>query len=123
MLLTPGEAPAGEQWAAEVKWDGIRAQARLDRGRLTVRSRPGRDCTQEFPELGQLAAIVRRHSLLLDGELVCLAPDGAPDFAALRRRLTGSRQRGRAVPATLMIFDVWHADGRALRSLPYRARL
>src|SRR3954453_3041571 len=122
MLLTSGAPPAGELWAAEVKWDGIRAQVRLDRGRLTVRSRPGRDCTQDFPELDQLAASVGQHRLLLDGELVCLAPDGAPDFAALRKRLTGSQQRGPAARAALIIFDVLHADGRAVRALPYRQR-
>jgi bifunctional non-homologous end joining protein LigD len=96
MLLTSGASPAGELWAAEVKWDGIRAQVRLDCGRLTVRSRPGRDCTQDFPELDQLAGSVRRHRLVLDGELVCLAPDGAPDFAAPQTadRFTPARPDG-----------------------------
>jgi bifunctional non-homologous end joining protein LigD len=64
---------------------------------------------------------------VLDAELVCLAADGKPDFAGLRRRLVA---RGRATatrapevaPATLMVFDVLHFEGRAVRELPYVAR-
>jgi ATP-dependent DNA ligase len=44
--------------------DDCRAQARVD-GRVCVRSRPGRDCTEQFPELAELAGGGRR--LVLDG--------------------------------------------------------
>lgn len=50
MLASPGSVPAEAGWALEVKWDGIRAQLRFDDRRVCVRSRPGRDCTAEFPE-------------------------------------------------------------------------
>src|SRR3954452_4868148 len=100
----------------------MRAQVRVDRGRLTVRSRPGRDCTEEFPELNELVGSIGRRRLLLDGELVCFAPDGAPDFAALRKRLSPRRPQRKLPPATLVIFDVLHAGGRAVRSLAYRER-
>src|SRR3954467_7887721 len=122
MLLASGEPPAGGDWSAEVKWDGIRAQVRVDRGRLTVRSRPGRDCTEEFPELNELVGSIGRCRLLLDGELVCFAPDGAPDFAALRKRLSPRHTQRWLPPVTLVIFDVLHAGGRAVRSLAYRER-
>jgi ATP-dependent DNA ligase len=42
--------------AYEVKFDGMRAQVRLDRRERCLRSRPGRDCTEAFPELTPLAA-------------------------------------------------------------------
>jgi len=54
MLASTGPAPDGEGWVHEVKWDGMRAQVRID-GQVTVRSRPGRDCSREFPELAELA--------------------------------------------------------------------
>jgi bifunctional non-homologous end joining protein LigD len=123
----PARASDG-QWAVEVKFDGIRAQLRVDGAhRWSVRSRPGRDCTAEFPELRALAEALAPHRVLLDGELVHLAGDGRPDFGRLRRRLTARDASAAAAgsarhPATLVIFDVLHLDGRAVRALAYHER-
>jgi bifunctional non-homologous end joining protein LigD len=99
MLLTSTyELPGGDAWALEVKWDGMRAQLRFDGRRVMLRSRPGRDCTGEFPELRALAEVLDE-PVLLDGELVCLDREGLPDFERLRARLrarTPSRLRRRA---------------------------
>lgn len=87
MLLTvTGEVPTSARWALEVKWDGMRAQVRVDGERVTVRSRPGRDCTAAFPELHVLVDVLPAPALL-DGELVCFEADGLPDFERLRTRL------------------------------------
>ena len=130
MLLRPGLPPAGaqDQWALELKWDGMRAQFRLARdGSWCLRSRPGRNCSDQFPELAPLADALHGRELLLDGELVCLGADGRPDFHRLRRRLTASSRRAASLlaardPATLIVFDLLHLDGRAVRALPYRCR-
>jgi bifunctional non-homologous end joining protein LigD len=121
MLAQTGSAPADQRWAVEVKWDGMRGQLRWDGRRLCVRSRPGRDCTDTFPELAAIgAALGRSRSVVLDGEIVCLDRDGHPDFHRLRSRLVG---RGRDhAPETFVAFDVLHLDGRNLRPLPYHAR-
>ena len=101
----------------------MRAQLRYDGRRVCVRSRPGRDCTAEFPELAAIAEALAGRRVLLDGELVCLDADGRPNFAALRSRLGQHPGRGaRLASATLMIFDALHLDGRATRHLPYAAR-
>src|SRR3954468_10275290 len=130
MLLSAG-APAGAddgRWAIEVKFDGIRAQLRVDGARgWSVRSRPGRDCSAQFPELAELADALSARRVILDGELVHLAADGRPDFTALRRRLTASDAAAAAResvrrPSTLIVFDVLHLDGVATRMLPYRER-
>jgi bifunctional non-homologous end joining protein LigD len=58
MLLTAGSPSSvdGGEWAVEIKFDGIRAQLRVDATRgWSVRSRPGRDCSAQFPELAALA--------------------------------------------------------------------
>ena len=95
----------GDGWAVEVKFDGIRLQLRRDGRAIRLRSRPGRDCTEEFPELAPIQTALGRHRVVLDGELVCLGADGAPDFASLRRQLRtpagkarrdAERQRGKA---------------------------
>lgn len=125
MLSTAGAVPEGGEWAAEVKWDGIRAQLRID-GAWCVRSRPGRDCSDEFPELAALAETLRGCRVILDGELVHLAPDGAPDFTLLRRRLIASEgtaaRLAQTIPATFVAFDLLHLDGRSTRTLPYAER-
>jgi bifunctional non-homologous end joining protein LigD len=130
MLARSGPLPEGAGWAFEVKFDGIRAQLRWDRRSLCLRSRPGRDCTDAFPELASLADSLGRRRLLLDGELVCLDADGQPDFTSLRARLRShggpARTAAARSPATLLAFDLLHLDGRSTRTLPYaerRARL
>jgi bifunctional non-homologous end joining protein LigD len=130
MLLRPGLPPAGARdlWALELKWDGMRAQLRVARdGGWCLRSRPGRNCSDQFPELSPLVDSLAGRDVLLDGELVCLNSDGHPDFHRLRRRLSASSAAAAARlaalhPATLMVFDVLHLDGRAVRALPYRLR-
>src|SRR3954471_22871061 len=120
MLLEQGAppSPTPDAWAVEVKFDGIRAQLRIDGTRgWCVRSRPGRDCSDEFPELRGVAAALARHQVVLDGELVHLGADGRPDFAALRRRLTpraSRRAAGSQPPATLVVFDALHMNGWAV---------
>src|SRR3954462_13322891 len=111
MLLSAG-APASAddgRWAIEVKFDGIRAQLRVDGPRgWCVRSRPGRDCSEQFSELAALAEALADHRVLLDGELVHFAADGRPDFGPLRRRLrtVDSAAAARATvraPVTLVV--------------------
>jgi bifunctional non-homologous end joining protein LigD len=120
MLLTAGAVPDGEEWALELKWDGCRAQLRYDGRAVTLRTRNGRECSADFPDVTNIAAALGKRSLTLDGELVCLRDDGRPDFDRLRRRLSG---RGPSpAPALLQIFDVVHLDGRSTRGLPYRER-
>src|SRR5690242_18106396 len=113
MLLTAGEVPDGERWALEIKWDGCRAQLRYDGRSVSLRTRTARECSADFPELKAIADALGRTAVTLDGELVCLREDGHPDFARLRRRLTGAR-----TPAgILQVFDVLHLDGHSTREL------
>ena len=120
MLLTTGAVPDGDGWALEVKWDGCRAQLRYDGRSVSLRTRHGRECVEDFPELAEIAGVLGDHRVTLDGELVCLRPDGHPDFARLRRRLTGSANNRH--PVILQVFDVLHLHGRSTRTLPYAER-
>jgi bifunctional non-homologous end joining protein LigD len=120
MLLTSGPVPDGLGWTLELKWDGCRAQLRYDRRSVALRTRNGRECSEEFPELAAIAETLGKRSVTLDGELVCLRDDGRPDFARLRRRLAGRSRNAR--PVMLQIFDVLHLDGCSTRALQYRER-
>jgi bifunctional non-homologous end joining protein LigD len=126
MLARTGPMPVGGHWAFEVKFDGMRLQLRGDGRAVCLRSRPGRDCSVEFPELAPIRSALGRHRVLLDGELVCLGADGSPDFASLRGRLRasadGARRNAERRPVTFLAFDLLHLDGRSTRELPYERR-
>jgi bifunctional non-homologous end joining protein LigD len=126
MLARIGPIPGGDGWAVEVKFDGMRLQLRRDGRAVCLRSRPGRDCSEEFPELAAIQSVLGRHQVLLDGELVCLGADGNPDFASLRRRLQAPADRARRhaerSPVVYLAFDLLHLDGRSTRELPYERR-
>jgi bifunctional non-homologous end joining protein LigD len=109
MLARTGPVPVGGGWAVEVKFDGMRLQLRRDGRAVCLRSRPGRDCSEEFPELAAIASAPGRHRVLLDGELVCVGAGGGPDFASLRWRLRApadkARRHAERAPATFLAFD------------------
>lgn len=126
MLARSGLPHGRKGWAYEVKFDGMRAELRSDGRGMCVRSRPGRDCTDAFPELAPLSEALRGRRLLLDGELVCLNDEGDPDFARLRARLRSANREARLAakrsPATFLAFDLLHLDGYSTRGLPYAER-
>jgi len=48
------EAPEGERWAHELKFDGYRMHARIDRGRVQlITARSGLDWTSKYPGLAE----------------------------------------------------------------------
>ena len=55
LVTTP---PAGERWLHEIKFDGYRLQARIDRGEVKLLTRSGLDWTAKFGE-GLAAALAR----------------------------------------------------------------
>ena len=129
MLATSAtRIPAGEGWAHEVKWDGMRAlldvsQAQ-DGWRTRLSSRTERDVSVAFPELLPAEGMTR--DLLLDGEVVAMV-DGRPSFAGLADRLhvIDPRKAARlaaAAPATYIAFDLLRLDGEDLTKRPWSER-
>ncbi|WP_022891097.1 ATP-dependent DNA ligase [Agromyces subbeticus] len=128
MLATAGTLGmlAGEEWALEWKWDGIRVLARVEAGGMRLRSRNGVDITARYPEFASLPSVVRGDALL-DGEIVALDADGRPDFGRLQQRMNLTKPReiervAASVPARLLVFDVLEVAGAAVIDEPYRER-
>lgn len=129
MLASPGTLPPADQdgdWAYEFKWDGVRALARVEGGRLRLHSRKGNDITVTYPELRPLGEELGATQVWLDGEIVAM-DNGRPSFPALQQRMHVQHERqarglASAVPVTYLIFDVLHLDGRSCLDLPYRER-
>jgi bifunctional non-homologous end joining protein LigD len=128
MLATPGMPPLRglAAWAVEMKWDGVRALAFIETGRLRLVSRTGKDITATYPEVTPLGRAIPHKQVLLDGEIVALT-GGRPDFEALQPRMhvTSASQASRLaeqIPVTYLAFDLLQLDGRPLTGLPYSER-
>lgn len=126
MLAVPGPAPTGAGWATEFKWDGIRALCRIEGGRARLRSRNGNDITDTYPEIKALAKTVSSAQLLLDGEIIALDDSGRVSFGTLQARFgtkgSEAQRLSHTNPASYLIFDLLHLDGRSTLDLPYKDR-
>ncbi len=126
MLSCTGPLPGEDgRWAYEVKWDGVRAMAYVEGGRLTLRGRRGNDVTASYPELKAMAESLGSTQVLLDGEVVAFSAEGRPDFGRLQARMHVARPAPallRATPVTFLAFDLLHLDGRSLLDAPYDER-
>jgi bifunctional non-homologous end joining protein LigD len=119
--------PDEDRWGFEIKWDGVRAVAFIEGGRARLQARSGRDITPRYPEVGGLGPALGARPVALDGEVVAFDENGRPDFERLQTRMhvasdAAVRRRMKDVPATYVIFDVLHLDGRSTLRLPYEER-
>lgn len=127
MLARLGPLPSGDNWAYEIKWDGVRAIGYAEGGRLRLESRNGNAITARYPELRELGRALGTHQAVLDGEVVALDESGRPSFQRLQRRmhLTSEgqvRRLSQSEPVVYMLFDLLWLDGHSLLALPYQER-
>ena len=111
-------APEGEAWLHEIKLDGYRVLARIERGRARLFTRSGQDWTARFPSVTAAVERVHAKSALLDGEVVVLDAQGVSHFQSLQEALS----QGRTQDLVCFVFDLLFLDGRDLRSLPLSER-
>lgn len=116
-----------EEWAFEMKWDGVRALTRVEDATVRLVSRNHVDMSVSYPELGELGASLAHRQLLLDGEIVSFEAAGTPSFKRLQKRMhvsdpTAASRLAKSEPVTLLVFDLLHADGHSLLRLPYTQR-
>jgi bifunctional non-homologous end joining protein LigD len=128
MLAEAVEQPFdGEDWLFEIKWDGYRAVAFLDAGKVRLVSRNQNDLTARYPELKDLPKSVRAQNAILDGEVVALDDEGRASFSLMQQR-TGFRPGGRRaaeradVPVLYYAFDLLYLDGYDWRRVPLEER-
>jgi len=108
--------PAEEGWAHEVKFDGYRIQARVTEGRVTLRTRKGLDWTEKFRAIAK--SCERLEDCVIDGEIVALDHNGAPDFAGLQAALS----EGKTDDLVFFVFDALFVGREDLRRLPLTDR-
>jgi bifunctional non-homologous end joining protein LigD len=128
MLATSVDEPFdGPDWLFEIKWDGYRAVAFIENGKLRLVSRNQNELTQRYPELKDLPKFVHAKTAILDGEVVALDEQGRASFSLMQQR-TGFRPGGRRgatnadVPVLYYAFDLLYLDGYDWRKVPLEER-
>jgi bifunctional non-homologous end joining protein LigD len=128
MLARMADLPRDDQeWAYEIKWDGVRVLGFADDGRWSMQNRRVQDVTPRYPELAAIADQLAGRRAVLDGEVVAMDEKGRPSFQRIQRRMTLTdprmlKARVRDTPVDYMVFDLLHLDGRCVRDLPYPQR-
>jgi bifunctional non-homologous end joining protein LigD len=125
MLAKPGELPGDEGWAYEIKWDGIRALAFAEGGRIKLMSRR-KLVINGYPELTALGRALGTHEAILDGEIVAFE-NGLPSFQKLQSRMNLTseaqiRRMAASTPIVYMLFDLLWLDGHSLMEQSYEDR-
>jgi bifunctional non-homologous end joining protein LigD len=108
------EAPHGDEWIHEIKFDGYRLQARIDSKSITLLTRKGLDWTAKFKPVAAALRNLKLGSALLDGELVVEDEAGLSSFASLQADL----KSGRTDRMVFYAFDLLYLDGYDLTKLP-----
>jgi bifunctional non-homologous end joining protein LigD len=117
MLATPVEEPFDRPgWLFEVKWDGFRAIAEVERRGVRLYSRNHISLKERFLPVVQ-ALEQLGHEVVLDGEVVVVDEQGRAQFQLLQNYQT--TRQGRLV---YYVFDLLYVDGHDLRGLPLRRR-
>jgi bifunctional non-homologous end joining protein LigD len=111
-------APSGPDWLHEIKFDGYRIEARLDRGEVKLLTRKALDWTNRFERIADAVAALPAQTALLDGELVVENDNGISSFAMLQNDL----KEGRGDRFVYWVFDLLYLDGRDLTKEPLIAR-
>jgi bifunctional non-homologous end joining protein LigD len=117
MLATLVDGPFDRtHWIFEVKWDGFRAIAEVEAGKVRLYSRNHKSFESRFAPVA--AALARlKHDLVLDGEIVALDEQGRSHFQTLQ-----NYQRTGEGTLIYYVFDLLYADGEDLRSEPLHVR-
>jgi bifunctional non-homologous end joining protein LigD len=105
------DVPTKGDWVYELKYDGYRAIAYLDNGKVRLESRNGNEFS--YPTVERALSKVRAKTAVFDGEIAHVLPDGRTDF-----QLLGTDPKS----IVYFVFDLLHYDGVDLTNLTLRER-
>ncbi|MFA5958103.1 non-homologous end-joining DNA ligase [Hyphomicrobium sp.] len=112
------QPPTGTAWVHEIKFDGYRIQARIDKKGVRLLTRNGLDWTDRFGALPKLLAEFHDGDAIIDGELVVEDGGGRSSFSALAAAL----KSGHSDAFVLHCFDLLYLDGFNLIGATLRDR-
>jgi ATP-dependent DNA ligase len=110
--------PEGPEWLHEIKFDGYRMHARLDRGAVRLLTRTGLDWTHRYPAIATAISSLPARQAYFDGELCGVRPDGTTSFSLIQN----ASDTGNSDALVLFLFDLLHLDGEAVSPRPLKER-
>lgn len=119
--------PRGDDWFFEVKWDGVRAIAFIEREEVHLQSRSGLRCDRQYPELAIIHHHIAAHQAILDGEIAVLDGKGVSRFHLIQPRIANTDPNTvahlvRSTPVVYFVFDLLYLDGYDLRNVEFIQR-
>lgn len=117
MLATLVDKPFDESgWIYEIKWDGYRAVALINKGKVNLISRNNKSFSEKFYPV---AAALKKWKVdaVVDGEVCVLDEKGIAHFGALQN--WRSEADGELV---FIVFDIVYLNGYDLKELPLTQR-
>ncbi|MEK7572129.1 MAG: DNA ligase D [Patescibacteria group bacterium] len=118
MLAQLAKAPFdNDEWVFELKWDGYRAIAEIQKGKIKLYSRNQQDFTQRYTDVVDALQTIK-HDVVLDGEVVAVDSHGTPKFQLLQEYT----KQPKDITLIYYIFDVLYLDGYDLREYPLLER-
>jgi bifunctional non-homologous end joining protein LigD len=117
MLATLVDKPvAGENWLYEIKWDGYRAVAFMNKGKVDLISRNNKSFNDKFYPL--IDALKKwKINAVIDGEVAVLDENGVTHFGSLQN--WRSEADGELI---YYVFDILWLNGYDLKGLPLTER-
>ncbi len=113
MLAKETEKPFSKvDWIYEIKWDGYRAIAEVNKENVKLYSRKGNSFLSAYPEVVEELSKMKLNAVL-DGEIVVLNEQGNPDFHKLQEY-----GLNKGFPLHYYVFDLLELDGKKLYSTP-----
>ena len=108
------EAPTGDEWLHELKFDGYRLLCHVERGHVRLWTRNQNDWTDKFPGVVKALKALRVQSAILDAEIVAMDSSGRSSFQMLQQAIHKTAGKG----LVLEVFDVIYLEGFSLTRTP-----
>lgn len=126
MLIAQMQEPFNDpEWIYELKLDGCRCIAYLEKDRTILRNKRNMELLPRFPELKDIHASVKDRCIL-DGELVVMI-NGVPEFYELQKRTLMTNPvkisfASECLPASFVAYDCLQVNDRVLLDTPLMER-
>jgi bifunctional non-homologous end joining protein LigD len=101
-----------DEWIFEIKWDGYRAIAEINKGSVRLYSRNGNNFEHAYPVVADQLKKIRTEAVL-DGEIIVLNDKGLPEFQLLQHY-----DENRHRPIQFYVFDILSLKGKSTCDLP-----